>query len=145
MFGCTVCPRGTNTCPRCNTSLCNEHVPFAREACAECELQYHDEREEIRFGSWFAAGFALPWAGLLAISDALPSWSARSGGYRAITTGVPMIDILLMTLVIAVFAGKAAMGIRSAVHRRQFMAPARVTPSVPVAVATRMSPVSHRE
>src|SRR5688572_28572514 len=97
MFGCTVCPRGQNACPRCSTSLCNEHVPFTGEACAECELEYHEEREGLGLTRWFVGGFALPWAGLAAISDALPDWSARSGGHRAITTGVPMLDILIMT------------------------------------------------
>jgi len=126
MFGCTACPRGRNTCPRCATPICDEHVPFAGDACSECELQYHDEREDIRFNGWFAAGFALPWAGLMAIRDVLPEWSARSGGHRAITTGVPMLDVLIMVLIIAVFAGKAAVGLRGVAHRRAFMAPARM-------------------
>jgi hypothetical protein len=121
MFGCTVCPRGQNACPRCSTPLCDEHVPFRREACAECELAYHEERDGLGLNRWFLGGFALPWAGLAAISDTLPEWSMRAGGFRAITTGVPMLDILIMTAVVGVFAGKAAIGIRSWLHRRSFM------------------------
>jgi hypothetical protein len=117
--------------------VCDEHVPFAREACAECELRYHEDRERLSLRAWFGAGFAMPWALLTAVSETLPSWSARSGGFRAITTGVPMLDIVIMTGVIAVFAGKAAVAIRSSLHRRAFMRPvsrgAEALPARPVA------------
>jgi hypothetical protein len=73
---------------------------------------------------WFAAGFAVPWILFLGIYEHLPSWSERSGGARAITTGVPMLDVLIMFTIMAVFAGKGAMGLRAAFHRGKFMRPA---------------------
>ncbi len=121
MFGCTNCQAGTERCPRCGVRLCGEHLPFAREACAECELAYHDETETLKMNAWFLLGFALPWLVFAAAYDSLPSWSARSGGARAITTGVPMLDIIIMFVVMGVFAGKGVMGLRRWLHRRAFM------------------------
>ena len=71
--------------------------------------------------TWFFVGFALPWLLLVAFHDSLPSWSARSGGHRAITTGVPMFDVLIMVTITAVFAGRAAMAIRGSMHRGAFI------------------------
>lgn len=122
MFGCTHCPAGRDVCPRCARRLCGEHVPFGNEVCAECELAYQESRGTLKRWAWFLAGFALPWIFLAGIAKHLPSWSARSGGPRAITTGVPMLDVLIIFTVIAVFAGKAAIGIREAFHRRTFLA-----------------------
>lgn len=121
MFGCTRCPTGHGTCPRCSTRICMEHVPFGGDACAECELAYHESRGDLKMSLWFLVGFALPWIFFAGIYEHLPSWSARSGGARAITTGVPMLDVIIMFTVVAVFAGKAAMGLRVAHHRRAFI------------------------
>jgi hypothetical protein len=92
-------------------------------ACAECELAYHDERTKQQRAWWFVAGLALPWVFFAGIFEHLPSWSARSGGPRAITTGVPMLDVIIMFSIASVFAGKAALGLRDYVHRGQFMRP----------------------
>lgn len=99
-----------------------EHQPLPGALCTACELAYQDSKHALPMNRWFALGFALPWIFILGIHEHLPSWSARSGGYRAITTGVPMVDVLIMTAVTAVFAGKIAMGIRGALHRERFMA-----------------------
>ena len=122
MFGCTRCPAGQDACRRCATRLCGEHVPFANERCAECELAFHESRDSLRLWAWFVVGFYVPWALFVAIYEHLPSWSARSGGVRAITTGVPMLDVVIMFTVMAVFAGKGAMGVREWLHRRKFLA-----------------------
>jgi hypothetical protein len=95
--------------------------------CNACELAYHESKSALRLNAWFAAGFTMPWLFLLGIHEHLPSWSARSGGARVITTGVPMVDVLLMATVTAVFAGKLAMGIRTALHRERFITAAERT------------------
>ena len=89
-----------------------EHLPLGGDACEQCEMQYALRRSEIARNGWFVLGFVLPWLFVMAIHDYLPSWSARSGGVRAITTGVPMLDVLIMTGVTAVFMGKAMIGLR---------------------------------
>lgn len=97
--------------------------------CNGCELAYCESKSALRLNAWFAVGLAMPWLFLLGIRDHLPSWSARSGGFRAITTGVPMVDVLIMTTITAVFAGKIAMGIRLALHRERFIARPERTPA----------------
>jgi hypothetical protein len=109
-------------CPRCAARSCLEHQPMPDQVCNACEVAYHESKSSLRLNTWFAVGFAMPWLFLLGIRDHLPSWSARSGGFRSITTGVPMVDVLIMTTVTAVFVGKIAMGIRTAVHRERFIA-----------------------
>jgi len=121
MFGCPNCPVAPVGCPRCSARLCMEHSPLPGEACVPCELAYHESRDKLRLNLWFALGFLVPWGWLFAMRDSLPSWSARSGGVRAITTGIPMLDVLIMFSIIAVFAGKAASGLRSWMHRREFL------------------------
>ena len=122
MFGCTRCPAGQDRCPRCAARLCIEHVPFGNERCTACEIAFQDSRHSLRLWAWFVVGFYVPWALFVAIYEHLPSWSARSGGVRAITTGVPMLDVVIMFSVMAVFAGKGAMGLRESLHRRSFLA-----------------------
>ena len=124
MYGCTRCPSGQDICPRCHARLCLDHGTLPGDACNECELEYHESRDGLKLNLWFLAGFALPWIVFAGILDKLPSWSARSGGIRAITTGIPMLDCIIMFSVVAVIAGKGAMGLRSAFHRNAFMRPA---------------------
>lgn len=134
MFGCTHCPVGQERCPRCASPLCGEHVPFRGEACAECELAYHEDKDRLHMNRWFLLGFALPWVAFAAAYDLLPSWSERSGGFRAITTGVPMLDVILVCTATAVFAGKGMVGLRAKLHRRSFIGQ---TPTVASAVVVR--------
>ena len=124
MYGCTVCPAGQDICPRCSRRLCMDHAMLPGEACNECELAYHESRGALKLNRWFLLGAALPWVVFAGILEHLPSWSARSGGVRAITTGIPMLDAIIMFAITSVFAGKAAMGLRSAFHRNAFMKPA---------------------
>ncbi|MFN0245828.1 MAG: hypothetical protein ACKV2T_02900 [Kofleriaceae bacterium] len=98
-----------------------DHGTLPGDACGECELAYHEQRDQLRLGWWFVAGLAVPWILFLGIFDHLPSWSARSGGVRAMTTGIPMLDVVIMFSILSGFAGKAAMGLRSACHRNAFM------------------------
>ncbi len=98
-----------------------DHGTLPGDACAECELAYHESRDKLKMGLWFVIGFAVPWILFAGVYEHLPSWDARSGGVRAITTGIPMLDVIIMFTVMAVFAGKGAMGLRSAFHRGQFM------------------------
>jgi hypothetical protein len=121
MLTCPACTLGMNACPRCAARSCMEHQPMPGALCNACELTYHESKSALHMNRWFAVGFALPWLFLLGIVDHLPSWSARSGGARAITTGVPMLDVLIMATVAAVFAGKIAMSIRTALHRERFI------------------------
>lgn len=121
MFRCTPCLTGPESCRRCTRPLCLEHVPFGGDACQPCEWEYQGRRSVRRERAWFAAGFALPWLVLAQTTDALPSWSARSGGLRAITTGVPMLDVLIAVTATAVFAGKGLIALRGWLLRRTFV------------------------
>lgn len=123
MYGCTQCPAGQDICPRCRARLCLDHATLPGNACNACELAYHEERTKQQRAWWFVAGLALPWVLFLGIYEHLPSWSARSGGHRAITTGVPMLDVIIMFSIMSIFAGKAALGLRATFHRGQFMRP----------------------
>jgi hypothetical protein len=91
------------------------------DTCDDCALAYYDSRERMRPSVWFVIGFGLPWLAYAALYEHLPAWSARSGGFRAITTGVPALDVLVIFAITAVFAGRAMVGLRSWLHRRSFM------------------------
>jgi hypothetical protein len=121
MTRCTACPSSSTTCPRCGVAICADHMAIERDTCVDCALAYYDSVDRLRMHAWFFVGFALPWMLYASVYDQLPSWSARSGGYRAITTGVPALDVLIMFAITAVFAGKAMMGLRKWHHRRSFV------------------------
>lgn len=131
MIVCRSCPSGHEVCRRCARRLCSEHTPFGGDACADCELAYFESRDGLRSNVWFVVGLALPWMVIAALHEHLPSGSARAGGHRAITTGVPLLDILIMTAVISVFAGKAARRLRIWFHRRTFLEPSTFGRSAP--------------
>jgi hypothetical protein len=84
-----------------------------------CELEYYESRDRLPLGMWFGLGFAVPWALYTALVSAV-ELPARSGGVRAFTTGLPALDLAIMTAVVAVFAGKLAVGVRRWLHRREF-------------------------
>jgi hypothetical protein len=98
-----------------------EHLPLGGDVCTDCEIVYQSRRGELQVYPWFLLGFVVPWGYVLAMWNHLPGWSARSGGVRAITTGVPMLDVMIMCTVAAVFAGKAAASLRRKLHRRAFV------------------------
>jgi hypothetical protein len=109
------------TCTRCSIAICADHKAIEHDTCIDCAVAYYDDLDRLDLRAWFLGGFMLPWGAYAALYEHLPSWSARSGGYRAITTGVPAFDVLIMFAIIAVFSGKAAMGVRKSVHRRSFV------------------------
>ncbi len=121
MTACTKCRASTWECPRCGNAMCPDHMATYREECIDCALAYYDGLDKLHLNAWFALGALVVWIAYAALYPALPSWSARSGGYRAITTGVPALDVAIMFAVISVFAGKAMMGVRKAIHRRSFV------------------------
>jgi zinc transporter ZupT len=104
--------------------LCVEHTPFGGEACMDCELAYFKSRDGLYLKLWFWIGFALPWMLLAALHEGLPSGSAHSGGGRAITTGSPLLDVSIMTMVGAILLGTAVRGLRVWLHRNAFLKPA---------------------
>ena len=118
---CTHCRTSTWTCPRCDAPMCPDHMAIERETCIDCALAYYDSLEKVRMNAWFIAGFLLPWGAYIGMLPDLPSWSERSGGYRAMTTGVPALDVLIIVGFVSVFAGKAMIGLRKWMHRRTFV------------------------
>lgn len=123
MTACTNCRTSTTTCPRCATPQCSDHTAMYSDTCVDCALAYYDSRERVNMKGWFVAGFMLPWLGYVAllVNDLLPRWDMRSGGHRAITTGFPALDVIIMFTIIAVFAGMGAMRVREHIHKRAFM------------------------
>jgi hypothetical protein len=122
MFGCTRCDAGPDRCTRCSARLCLEHIPLGGDACAKCELAYQQSRDRLNRVGFFLLGLALPWVIFAGIWDYLPSWHARSGGIRAITTGIPMLDVIIMFSVTSIIFANGAVGLREAAHRRAFLA-----------------------
>jgi hypothetical protein len=118
---CTNCSISAWHCPRCDAAVCADHMAMYRQECVDCALAYYDSLDRVNLRAWFVVGFALMWVPYFALSSHLPSWSARSGGYRAITTGVPALDIVIMVTITAVFAGKAMMTLRKWMHHRSFV------------------------
>ena len=91
-----------------------------RNECMDCTLAYYASLETVHMNRWFVLGALLPWALYAFVYPQLPSWSARSGGFRAITTGVPALDVVLMFAVVSFFAGKAMITFRRWRHDRMF-------------------------
>ena len=121
MKECTNCRTSTWHCPRCDAPMCADHMATYRQECVDCALAYYDSLDKLHLNVWFALGALVPWAAYIGIFSHLPSWSTRSGGFRAITTGFPALDILIMFTVMSVFAGKAMMGLRKWWHHRSFV------------------------
>jgi hypothetical protein len=118
---CTSCRTSTFTCPRCGAETCADHMALEQDTCIDCALAFYDSQEKLHMKAWFFSGVVLIWGIYIAMLPALPDWSARSGGFRAITTGVPALDVLIMFGFTSVFAGKAMMGLRKWLHRRTFV------------------------
>ncbi|HEY5926690.1 MAG TPA: hypothetical protein VIV11_33620 [Kofleriaceae bacterium] len=121
MTRCTACTTSTMTCPRCGNSVCVDHLAIEGDNCLDCAVAYYDSLDKVNLNVWFALGALMPWTLYAAIFSALPSWDARSGGFRAITTGFPALDVIIMFAVMSVFAGKAMMGLRKWFHRKSFV------------------------
>jgi len=130
MMNCTACRTSTWSCPRCGDALCPDHTATYRQECLDCALAYYESRDTLHVRVWFALGVALPWLLYASVYSQLPHWSERSGGFRAITTGVPALDVVLMFAFVSFFAGKAMVTLRMWRHDRTFerreLAPARV-------------------
>ena len=121
MKTCTNCRISEWRCPRCDTPICPDHLAIEREECVDCALAYYDSLDTLHLNMWFAAGALVPWASYAALYSRLPDWSARSGGFRALTTGFPALDILIMVAFTSFWCGKAMMGLRKWNHRRSFV------------------------
>ncbi|HEX5059965.1 MAG TPA: hypothetical protein VFV99_11430 [Kofleriaceae bacterium] len=119
---CTNCRTSVYSCSRCGAETCVDHMALEhRDTCLDCALAFYDSQDKLHLNAWFIAGFILPWALYLRMLPDLPSWSERSGGYRAMTTGFPALDVLIIVGFVSVFAGKAMIGLRKWMHRRTFV------------------------
>jgi hypothetical protein len=121
MSRCNACTTSTTTCPRCASAMCADHMAAYENTCLDCAVAYYDSLERVRMNVWFAVGALVPWTLYAAVYAHLPSWSERSGGFRAITTGFPALDVVIMFAIVSVFSGKAMMGLRRALHRKSFV------------------------
>lgn len=103
-------------CRRCHVPSQNLSVEYT---CSTCDVDYFESRDRLNTGVWFGLGFALPWmvaAPVMASVD-LPE---AAGRMRAMSTGVPLLDLAVMTTVVAVLCGKGLLGLRRWFHRREF-------------------------
>lgn len=117
---CARCPAGLATCPRCTRRLCIEHTPLPGALCLDCEVAYQASRDGIATHGWFLAGFVLPWILFVATLDAV--LAARSaGGIRGFSTGIPVLDAVIMAGIASVLCGKAAVALRERLHRERFV------------------------
>lgn len=74
---------------------------------------------ERRERLWFAAGFALPVAIFAVYAATLANAPYYGRPARSLTTGIPLLDGALLTLLFGYFAGKAAVAVRAALLRRR--------------------------
>ena len=107
-----------SVCQRCRSTVALDLLSRDHR-CPPCDLAYYQSRDRLNTGAWFAAGFVVPWLvfAWIAVTADLPS---RAGGVRAITTGFPILDVGIMTAVLAVFGGKLVLAVRRWFHRREF-------------------------
>ncbi len=123
MMDCDACRTSTWSCPRCGVAVCADHMATYRNECMDCTLAYYASLDTVHLNRWFVLGALLPWALYACVYSHLPAWSARSGGFRAITTGVPALDVVLVFAVGSVFAGKGMITFRRWWHGRAFATP----------------------
>lgn len=118
MKPCTRCSASSETCTHCKRPLCWDHRSL-RGACNECDLAYFASRDRVHFKAWFGIGFLVPWIAFAAVmaNAELPRFA---GGVRAFSTGSPRVDLAIMTLIVAVFCGKALVAMRRGLHRHRF-------------------------
>ncbi len=105
-------------CQRCGCDLALDQLSRDHR-CPPCDVAYFESRDRLNTAAWFAAGFVAPWL-LFAWVAATADLPQRSGGFRSITTGFPLLDFGIMTAVVAVFGGKLVVAVRRWVHRREF-------------------------
>ncbi len=119
MATCPRCVASPEGCRRCGERLCMEHLPLSM-TCVACDLAYYDSRDRIHPGAWWLAGFSAVWFAFAFAMHCGDFPTRVAGGFRSFTTGVPAIDFTIMSAFLSVFAGRAVLGIRRAIHRRAF-------------------------
>lgn len=109
MMGCTACEDADETCPGCSQRCCPKHARQGKNGrCTHCVA----EREELGERRWFAIGFALPLTIFVVYSATLANAPYYGRGARSLSTGIPLLDGAILTLLFGYFAGKAAVAIR---------------------------------
>ncbi len=105
-------------CERCGSALAIDQLSLDHR-CPPCDVAYYESRDRLHTHAWFAAGLVLPWLlfAWVAIAVDLPQ---SVGKIRAFSTGVPLLDVAIMTVIVAVFAGRLAVTVRRWFHRRGF-------------------------
>lgn len=111
MMACTACEGADERCPHCSQRCCPRHARQGKQGrCTQCEA----DREELGERRWFAIGFALPLTIFVVYAGTLANAPFYGKPARSITTGIPLLDGALLTLLFGYFAGHAAV----AIHRR---------------------------
>jgi hypothetical protein len=100
------------------------HASFDDGFCPPCAAAFVLGSERLRPRLWFVLGFALPFSLLVAAAPAMARQPYYGGGYRAITTGIPLLDVSIVTAIVAVLVGKLAVHLRVGRYRRRFLAAA---------------------
>lgn len=111
-------PAMLSRCQRCQCELALDQLSRDHR-CPPCDVAYFESRDRLHTRAWFTVGFVLPWL-LFAWVAATADLPHRSGGFRAITTGFPLLDFAIMCAIVAVFSGKVAVAVRRWFHRREF-------------------------
>jgi hypothetical protein len=117
---CNVVCIETGRCPRCGRILCLGHIPVAARRCVRCEDSFLSEQVKLSQWRWFAVGFAPPWFGFASVAADLARMP-RCGGWLHITTGFPIVDGVIMTVVLAFAFGAAAVRLHMWSDRRKFL------------------------
>jgi len=120
---CATCsqPATEGTCPRCGAATCLEHMASARSRCPACEHQYLQTLSQASHAQWFLAGFIPPWITFALVAGGIARDHPIYGGMWVMTTGLPVLDAFIMTLVGAIVLGRATVEVRNLVARHRFL------------------------
>ncbi len=121
---CVICSSASvfERCARCRDPFCMEHAAIGDTRCVACEVQFAGQVDRVRFRRWFLVPFAAIWLVYWMLVDVIRTTYPRSsGGYRAITTGSPIVDAFCIALLASIVSGITAVRVRRYLLRRRFL------------------------
>ena len=107
-----------SVCVRCGVALAPDYLSHDHR-CPPCEVAYFESRDRLNTRGWFAGAFVLPWL-LFAWLIATVQFPPAVGKVRGFSTGLPQLDLFIMTAITALLLGSAAVTVRRWFHRRSF-------------------------
>ena len=119
---CHICHVDENagSCVRCAEALCPAHLPAIAGRCDTCESHFVARIAQGKPGLLYAAIWIAPWLVFVTVASDIAQRFPRSGGPGHITTGLPVLDVAIMTLVAGFVLAGGALEVRRLLLRRRF-------------------------